>query len=71
MKITVVDRFWVVTNPTQESEIADIMFLCDLEGLENQIIGAERGGYRFSTLDPAIYSDYAEAHMDATARLAA
>lgn len=70
MKITTTDKFWVVTNPTDLSVIEDILFWCNLEGLENQIIGSLNGP-RMTAQDMTIYSDYSKAKKDALERLEA
>ena len=71
MIIESTDKFWVVTNPTPDSVIEDILFQTDLKGLENQIIGAERGGYRMTDRDMVIHFDDIAARADAEERLAA
>jgi hypothetical protein len=71
MKITIADKFWVVLNPTPLSVIEDICFETDLKGLENQIIGAERGGYRMSNIGMTIHTVELSARQDAEARLVA
>ena len=71
MKITVDDKFWVVTNPNEASVIEDVLFQTDLKGLENQIVGANRGGYNMTDIGMTIYSDEGPARQDAEKRLAA
>ena len=39
MNITNDTKFWVVTKPTKESTIQDILFECDLSGLRFQFLG--------------------------------
>jgi hypothetical protein len=61
----VIDRFWVVTDPTPVSEIVDILFECDVPGFIRQV----KGG--LSEQDhPTFYADRSSAEADALARLA-
>ena len=39
MNITSETKFWVVTIPTQDSTLGDILFECDLKGLRLQFLG--------------------------------
>ena len=71
MKITAEDRFYVVTDPNKHSIIEDILFGCNFKGLENQIIGADRGGYRMTDKGMTIHTNEITAREDAEARLAA
>ena len=70
MKITLDDQFWVVTNPTDQSELADIFFWCNLRGLENQIYGS-LGGTRMTDMGMTIHTVEISAREDAETRLAA
>jgi hypothetical protein len=73
MKIAKNDKFWVVSDPTSVSTLDDILFETTLTGLENQIIGAMRLGYRMTDSDKnmVIYSDGIKARKDAESRLTA
>jgi hypothetical protein len=59
------DRFWVVTNPTPESEIGDILFETDVRGFILQVRGGLDEDRR-----PRIFADRESAEADALARLA-
>ena len=39
MNINKNTKFWVVTNPTKDSTLEDILFECDLKGLRLQFLG--------------------------------
>jgi hypothetical protein len=62
----VIERFWVVTDPTPISEIGDILFACDVPGFIRQIKGGLSEEDR-----PTFYADRSSAEADALARLAA
>ena len=62
----VIERFWVVTDPTPASEIVDILFECDAPSFIRQIKGGLSEENR-----PTFYADRASAEVDALARLAA
>ncbi len=34
-----INKFWVVTKPTKNSELADILFNSDIKGMQNQFLG--------------------------------
>lgn len=59
------DRFWVVTDPTPESEIGDILFETDVRGFVLQVRGGLDEDRR-----PTIFADRESAEADAMARLA-
>ena len=59
-------RWWVVVDATPESQIEDILFQTNLEGLANQF----KGGLS-TAQHPTLYTDQAEARADAEKRLAA
>jgi len=59
-----VDQFWVVTDPTPESELSDICFVTTLP----KIILQARGGLA-AEQNPTVYTDRDEAERDARARL--
>ena len=52
MRLGPTDRFWVVTDPTPESEEADIVFETDLVGLERQFRGGLTAAHH-----PALFTD--------------
>ena len=58
------DKFWVVTNPTPDSVIDDILFETTIEGLMNQF----RGGLKIAH-NPTLFSDHGEAAIEAADRL--
>ncbi|MBI2931107.1 MAG: hypothetical protein HYY16_05610 [Planctomycetes bacterium] len=60
------DKFWVVTDPTPESEAADILFQASLKDLELQF----KGGL---TMDqhPTLFTEKAEAEVEAYGRMVA
>ena len=58
------DTFWVVTDPTRESELADICFVTSLRSLERQF----RGGLTAAE-NPTIFTEKAEAEEEARRRL--
>ncbi len=60
------DKFWVVTDPTPESEIADICFETTLRGLELQF----KGGLTVAQ-NPTMFTDREEAEHEADLRLSA
>ena len=60
------DKFWVVVDPTPESEIADILFETALRGLELQF----KGGLTMAQ-NPTIFTDQQEAKYEAFGRLTA
>jgi len=60
------DAFWVVTNPTPDSTLGDILFETTLRGLERQF----RGGLSIADI-PTIFTDRAEAEVEARARMIA
>ncbi len=66
MRIGHKDRFYVVVDPTPESELADIFCACDFHDLELQIKGGLSHAMR-----PAIFTDRDEAEREAEIRLAA
>jgi hypothetical protein len=57
------DKFWVVTDPTPKSEIQDILFETCLRELELQF----KGGLTAEE-NPTIFTDKAEAEVDARGR---
>jgi hypothetical protein len=65
MRIDPDDTFWVVTDPTPESELVDILFECTLHRLELQFLG----GLRTDRDHPTIFTDYNEARAEAALRL--
>ena len=60
------DKFWVVVDPTPESEMGDILFETSLRGLELQF----KGGLTMAQ-NPTIFSDQQEAKYEAFGRLTA
>jgi hypothetical protein len=60
------DRFWVVTDPKQESTLGDIFFAASLRELELQI----KGGLVIAD-NPTLFTDRAEAETEARTRLLA
>lgn len=59
------DRFWVVTDPTPDSELTDIFFETDASGFILQVRGGLDEDRR-----PRIFADREPAEADAIARLA-
>ena len=55
-----VKKLWIVTKPTPDSELSDILFETDMEGLERQF----RGGLTPEEIF-AVYIDEGEASIDA------
>ncbi|RJP21198.1 MAG: hypothetical protein C4529_08015 [Deltaproteobacteria bacterium] len=60
------DKFWVVVDPTPESEMGDILFETTLRGLELQF----KGGLTMAQ-NPTIFSDQQAAKYEAYGRLTA
>lgn len=60
------DKFWVVTDPTPESETADILFQASLADLERQL----KGGLTMAQ-HPTLFTEKAEAEIEAYGRLVA
>ena len=60
------DAFWMVTNPTPTSELADICFETSLENLALQL----KGGLSMDA-DPTMFTDRTEAELEARCRLVA
>ena len=60
------DKFWVVTDPTPISTMADILFETSLAGLDRQF----RGGLGIDA-NPTLFTDRDEAEADARQRLGA
>jgi hypothetical protein len=60
------DEFWMVTNPTPNSELADICFSTSLENLALQL----KGGLAMDA-DPTLFTDRAEAELEARCRIVA
>ena len=60
------DRFWLVTNPTPESEESDILYETTLAGLERQF----RGGLTAAE-NPTIFTDEGAARVEAFGRMVA
>ena len=60
------DKFWVVTDPTPESETVDILFQASLRDLELQF----KGGLTMAQ-HPTLFTDKAEAEFEASGRLIA
>lgn len=60
------DKFWVVVDPTPESEMGDILFETTLRGLELQF----KGGLTMAQ-NPTIFTDHQEAKYEAYGRLTA
>jgi len=58
------DKFWVVIDPSCESEMGDILFECSLKELELQF----KGGLDMDR-NPTIFTAYKEAKIEAHARL--
>ena len=58
------DKFWVVINPSCESEMGDILFKCSIKELELQF----KGGLDMDR-KPTIFTDHKEAKIEAHARL--
>ena len=59
-------KFWVVTNPGPESEMADICFATSLRGLERQF----KGGLTMAE-NPPLFTDKREAEIEGYGRLLA
>lgn len=66
MRIGQDDKFWVVTDPTPESEQADICFEASLRDLERQFKGGLTAGH-----NPTLFTDRREAEVEAVGRLVA
>lgn len=64
MKIALDDPIWLVTNPTALSTLADILYETTFRGLELQF----KGGLTAAE-NPTIFSDKAEAEVEAGIRL--
>lgn len=64
MRIGPDDKFWVVTDPTKESELEDIVFQTTLRGLELQF----KGGLTIAA-NPTIFTEEDEARIEARQRL--
>jgi len=60
------DKFWCVTYPTRDSELADICFETSLRSIERQI----KGGLTIAE-NPTIFTERAEAEAAAHLRLVA
>ena len=60
------DKFWVVVDPMPDSELGDVCFETTLRGLELQF----RGGLT-AAQNPTLFTDEAEAKIEAFGRLAA
>jgi len=60
------DKFWVVVDPTPESEMGDVLFETTLRGLELQF----KGGLTMAQ-NPTIFTDQQEAKYEAYGRLTA
>jgi len=60
-------KFWVVRDPSPESELGDILFSSDVNHFASYCIGT--GHSQFMHERHAIYTDAAEAKKDAEARL--
>ena len=60
------DKFWVVTDPDQHSELADIHFEASLADLQLQF----RGGLTIDR-NPTLFTDEQEAQIEAYGRLVA
>ena len=60
------DKFWCVTDPTPQSELADVCFETSLRSIERQFKGGLTCGQ-----NPTIFTDRAEAEADAHLRLVA
>jgi hypothetical protein len=60
------DEFWMVTNPTPTSELADICFATSLENLALQL----KGGLSMDA-DPTMFTTREEAELEARCRLVA
>jgi len=58
------DKFWVVTDPTPESVLEDIVFQTSLRGLERQF----RGGLTMAS-NPTLFTEETEAKLEAQRRL--
>jgi len=60
------DKFWVVLDPTKDSETADILFETSLRGLDLQF----KGGLTMDR-NPTIFTDEKKAQVEAYGRLLA
>ena len=60
------DKFWVVTDPTPETELSDCCFDCSLGSLERQF----KGGLSM-TQNPTLFTKRREAEVEAYGRLVA
>jgi len=60
------DKFWVVVDPTPESEMGDLLFETTLRGLELQF----KGGLTMAQ-NPTIFTDHQEAKYEPYGRLTA
>lgn len=60
------DKFWMTTDPTRDSTLADICFETSLRSVERQF----KGGLTISD-NPTIFTDRAEAEAEANLRLVA
>jgi len=66
MRFGPTDKFWVVTDPTPESETGDVLFQASLHDLELQF----KGGLS-SAQHPTLFTERAEADAEAQARMVA
>ena len=66
MRIGPEDRMWVVTDPTSQSELADICFEASLADLHLQF----KGGLTMAS-NPTLFTDRGEAEVEALGRLVA
>ena len=66
MRIGPNDTFWVVTDPTADSTLDDILFETTLAGLERQF----KGGLTMDT-NPTIFTDRDEAKREGRGRMIA
>ena len=60
------DQFWIVIDPTTDSELCDILFATSLRNLELQF----RGGLTCDR-NPSLFTNREEAEAEATTRLVA
>ncbi len=59
-------KFWVVVDPSGNSELVDVMWETDLDGLGNWFKG---GSENASDVDMAVYENEQDALIDAEVRL--
>lgn len=62
-----IKKVWVVTDPTPESEMVDILYGTDLPGFINYLRGSNRDDWKKE--NSSLYDNEAEATADAKKRM--